>query len=792
VSVVTVEVFQRDDPNGTPVATLTDEDLSPDDLFRDAENEHGTIQLRLRRDHPSLGDVRPGMYAKVTVPAIDPDPIFGGWLDNAKDIILASNEETTEYRQLFGPGPIAILRHGALLDDHYSTNPQASDARGNYDVDGNWTWEGEPYGAILTRIVEEGQDQPGTPLEDVTIDFTRSEDSANDPWPEVGTVFQQGIGTDILNVYGALVDTGQLYVRPRPNLLIQAYGTSSYGTDRTSTSFGAGKVRFVKGVNILTELSRDSSMASPTPRRGRQGRPGPATHALVVGKDNVFVQVVSPTYVSGPGRWMTVPYGESDDPDLLEQVGLEALARRAAGEDALTFEILPGDDPTNGYYLPYKHFSIGDLVTLHTGTGASDYDDYSGRVTGISCSIPDATDDGSALMEDRSLRWVVELNGGGTTGSISQGNSGGCCPPPPPYKPVEGQACSGATPSGFYPPLNSFTTQVGDIAFYARPGTPAPSAPITSPHNGLWNFGELGTGGADDIAGFLAGNALAIIVVGDGHLSVDIPVVGGAHTTTWGLTHTPGGADEATGTVDGGSTLEVDVSTHDGAECVHILTVSLQGASGIKLGYGGATWTQAGAVLNSPSLNQTTHEAIDGVAASTTLTTNYPYVPGSLIVTVAGVRIAATETDPTAGEFTLPIDTTGMTVVVHYQVASPHSPTGAGNTNTIPTTATVIPHQLLGTGGDGSGDHVLLDDGTWVDASSLSSATHEADPTDAHDASAISLLDAAGNTAETNVEDAIAELYGLTGIRRPVMAQDPSDSKWYVVVDGDGTAVMAQ
>lgn len=67
---------------------------------------------------------------------------------------------------------------------------------------------------------------------------------------------------------------------------------------------------------------------------------------------------------------------------------------------------------------------------------------------------------------------------------------------------------------------------------------------------------------------------------------------------------------------------------------------------------------------------------------------------------------------------------------------------------------------------------------------------HLADTTDAHDASAVSLLDAAGNTSATNVEDAIAELYGLTDIWRPVMAYDGTN--WYVVVDGDGTAVMAQ
>lgn len=46
---------------------------------------------------------------------------------------------------------------------------------------------------------------------------------------------------------------------------------------------------------------------------------------------------------------------------------------------------------------------------------------------------------------------------------------------------------------------------------------------------------------------------------------------------------------------------------------------------------------------------------------------------------------------------------------------------------------------------------------------SIELAAHLADEVDAHDASAISLLDAGGNTTETEVEGAIAELYGLVG-----------------------------
>lgn len=50
----------------------------------------------------------------------------------------------------------------------------------------------------------------------------------------------------------------------------------------------------------------------------------------------------------------------------------------------------------------------------------------------------------------------------------------------------------------------------------------------------------------------------------------------------------------------------------------------------------------------------------------------------------------------------------------------------------------------------------------------------------------------------TTVQEAIDELLEMiedgplstSGYPRPLMAQDPDDDHWYVVVDGDGTAVM--
>src|SRR5690606_10799840 len=125
---------------------------------------------------------------------------------------------------------------------------------------GMWTWIDEPYGAILTRIIEEGRENPfpdaaaaGSALEHVTIDFDRVNDSDSVAWPNIDATYEERIGTDMLQVAERLREAGDLYYVMDPDLSFHAHQT--YGRDLTG-AFGAATVRFEKGVNILTELKR--------------------------------------------------------------------------------------------------------------------------------------------------------------------------------------------------------------------------------------------------------------------------------------------------------------------------------------------------------------------------------------------------------------------------------------------------------------------------------------------------------------------------------------------------------
>lgn len=78
------------------------------------------------------------------------------------------------------------------------------------------------------------------------------------------------------------------------------------------------------------------------------------------------------------------------------------------------------------------------------------------------------------------------------------------------------------------------------------------------------------------------------------------------------------------------------------------------------------------------------NESVAGAAAGTTITANHPYLPGSLQISMPP-GVIPTEIDPAAGTFSLPIDTTGQTVVFSYLGTGAAAGTGQNN----PTSAAI-------------------------------------------------------------------------------------------------------
>lgn len=241
-------------------------------------------------------------------------------------------------------------------------------------------------GAILYRMFQEAQavDRPSHPLALMTIDFTATTDSNGDPWSTTDAL--SGLTVDLeepfLVTINKLLSTGVIDVEMKPTLLMRAF--NAQGRDLTGTSFGAGKVRFVKGVNIADELQRQ-----------RDNNPV-ATFMEVVGSSHTSRgRALLPDAASRVAREIGGT-GDSDDPTVLAAMALSTLNSKLVSSDAVGLKIDVGDDESEGLYLPgdgdtdHGKFWLGDLITLHTGTGEHDFDNEDERVFAVTIGPDEA------------------------------------------------------------------------------------------------------------------------------------------------------------------------------------------------------------------------------------------------------------------------------------------------------------------------------------------------------------------------------------------------------------------
>lgn len=281
---------------------------------------------------------------------------------------------------------------------------------------------GTKPGEVLHSMYQEAVDaaRPEHPIPGMTIDFDATNDSASNPWTETDALaaVSAQLNDDYLSTIVKLVDTGVIDVVMGPDLDMHAY--NAYGRDLHG-AFGSGTVRFQKGVNIADELLREYS-DQPI-----------GTFAQIVG--NVEGAIAFATLASPYAPREIGVSGESSDTDALEALGLAELEARLLHSDAIGFAvatpIIGAEDPDNGLYLPGPpgsirgNYWIGDLATLHTGTGEHDFNATTIRIAAITMSFTGSND----------LAVVVEMNSsfGGRTasemgargGSPSTGTTGG-------------------------------------------------------------------------------------------------------------------------------------------------------------------------------------------------------------------------------------------------------------------------------------------------------------------------------------------------------------------------------
>jgi len=149
-----------------------------------------------------------GNLVTVTIPVISANPFWGFVIDTDLAVLISHDEQGGEDLTVQGPGLMALLHSARLDEETYAPVPPASAERGSSDTPGEWLWRNQPQGAIYTRAIEEGINQPGTPLGLVSIDFDRTDDSDSVPWEVIVHDYIIPTGTSVLELGDRLAQTG--------------------------------------------------------------------------------------------------------------------------------------------------------------------------------------------------------------------------------------------------------------------------------------------------------------------------------------------------------------------------------------------------------------------------------------------------------------------------------------------------------------------------------------------------------------------------------------------------------
>lgn len=344
-----------------------------------------------------------GNLVKVRIPEIDADYLFGFFLEFGDFTLISSDEAGGELLTFGGRGQLSYTEYAQAWAFSYI-------AGGQDPIDGVWraylAGTGNAPGQVLRRMIEEMQHADrGTeawadgvhPIPLLTVDFDYDVDSNGEAWigSTATTEFSYSVGERGLEIIERLIPTG-ITVQMTPDFVLHAY--NELGRDLTGGAFGAGVVRFERGVNIATELHRsqvETRVVTNDLVSGEANKYGHARlsdHAERVTKEGFVASYGEGSgALAGIGRVDLLERLDESETvtfiisnrrtvvDLADPVTVGAVI--GAGADAGCY--LPGPEGTNG------DFWLGDTIRLHTGSGPFDFNEVDARVVAITITRDD-------------------------------------------------------------------------------------------------------------------------------------------------------------------------------------------------------------------------------------------------------------------------------------------------------------------------------------------------------------------------------------------------------------------
>lgn len=598
----------------------------------------------------------------------DPRYVFAFFIESDKEVVLSPEEEGGETVTRAGPAAISHL-HRAVIYPTHSNHPGHATYWAQVPRTGKVVILNRGPGEAMHILFVNAQTRGA--LVPMTKDFTVTLDSDGTPWTDTTTDWSFTVGTDMLAVLARFVQSG-MFVRCGADLVLHAYEAHP-GVDRSAS------VAFVKGVNVADVGERQIAASQVMSR------------AIVKGtrRNNVlqFVEVVDAGVEAEVGRIEGfVDYRSVATTGRLTRAGQRAIDRAKLQHDGpTTFDVLVTED-----HVPFIDYQAGDTVRVDIpGT----YDNEDVQVAGIILRDTD-TGEYDVGLEFENAPFDASTGDGFTESGEGPGPdaSPGCgdCPESTPFVPptdgttaIDVLLSVGTAVFGGGDRTIHYASQVGATLPVAVPGRQYrlladQVSDFSTPGNGyefmigaqfnIWETPE-GPVGADD-------------------WSPDNPYPDAAEPP-----YTPGKHWETPWRTWAGAAVEFDIS---------LAGSSLSGWYGhywqVRLrleqrnGDGSAI---EGAGPTEPHQGQQVGETATDAPVSGVYTTNFPYVAGSLRVSVSGVFVGVVEIDPEAGTWRFPdgFDPGSGTIRSFYQALNPTA-TGATNGPLAPGSSTIPPSLL--------------------------------------------------------------------------------------------------
>jgi hypothetical protein len=375
------DVWNPEDPKGDFWVRLTTADQLVDAEFHGVLYGTGEGSISIHGDHADTQYLQRRAWVQVIRTDTTPDRYLGGFFLEQGDFRAVSRKEGAGRILTFsGRGGLSILERFPLGHSIYAPGQSR---RGTFDVPGKWHWEGEPYGAMLVRVIEEGKHHPHSPYAPIAYGFTRARDSDNLVWDELAD-YETPIGTDGLKLYADFMRLGLVAQMTADLLLLVSRSVEDFGTDRSSASFASGKVRFQAGANIANEL----------PKRIAASRE--RTFVLIEDRTGDYQTVdedIDGNPLTGVEAGKFLKSSTTADDAAIEKIGkLHLTSLRKQGDQCQIQHLIGpgGASGADGYDPgPAGDYDVGDLVTVHTGTAEHDYDEQTIEVAGYRIFLND-------------------------------------------------------------------------------------------------------------------------------------------------------------------------------------------------------------------------------------------------------------------------------------------------------------------------------------------------------------------------------------------------------------------